>query len=389
MSRGAKAGIWILILVIIIAMFAITALRRLEREEIQSIEDIQKAEGIPVDVVQVKVVRVEDWREFSGVAEGYEQVDLVAPFRTRVQAVYVKVGDVVPRGKVLVSLDPYDPARFAMNLRTARTQYETAKQDSLRMEALFAGGAVSQQALDHVRASTEAARAQYLTARRAVELDTPISGVVTSVTVEDGDYAVGEKTVVTVSSYERIRITLELSETDRSLVRKGQSVRLFLDERKRITRDCADGETTGMEPRADNSVLTGEVVKVALSADPATRLFSVEIVVENPDHLLQPGTLVAPEILVAATDDLPVVPPNALLKHDGKELMYIIDETGAFPVARVREVTRGVENGLLLAVKSGLSVGERVVIVGQNKLEDGVKVKIHSDKTSEYYGSGF
>lgn len=389
MRRGAKAGIWILILVVIIAVFVMTARRRLEKDEVQSIEDIQVAEGIPVDVVRARILPVEDWREFAGVAEGYEQVDLVAPFRTRVLAVHVEVGDKVDKGKVLVSLDPYDPARFAMNIRTARTQYETARRDSMRMEALYESGAVSQQDLDYIRASSEAARAQYLSARRAVELDTPISGVVTSVTVEEGDYAAGEKTVVTVSSYDRIRIPLELSESDRSLLKEGQLVRLILDESKRVSQDYAGARVSGTGPGEGRSVLTGEVIKVALSADSETRLFPVDVRVNNPDHLLQPGTLVTPEVLVASMEDQPVVPPGVLLRHDGQELLYVVDEAGEVPVARLREVARGVENGLFLAITSGLSAGELVVVEGQNKLEDGIKVKIHSDLTSDYYGPDF
>ena len=389
MSRGVKTGIWILVLIVLVTLFALTAIRRLEKEEVLSIEDVQKSAGIPVDIVQSQAIPVEDWREFAGVVEGYEQVNLIAPFRTRVEDVHVTVGDEVLQGKVIISLDPYDPTRFAMNLKAAETQYKTAKQDSIRLEELFKSGAISQQELDHVRASTEAARALYLTARRAVELDTPISGVVTAVNVEKGDYAAGEQTLATVASYDRIRIPLDLSESEHSLITEGQSVRLILNGGKTGTKDCLEKESSEYVSTKTGSALEGIVVKVALSADPETRLFSVEVVVENPNHLLKPGTLVTPEILVASTKDQPVVPPATLFQHDGQELVYVIDQSVEPPVAHLREVTPGVENGVWTAITSGISIGEWVVVWGQNKLKEGVRVKIHADLTSEYYGSDF
>jgi len=390
MSRGIKITVWVVIAAVVVAAFVVTGARRLRKQEVRSVETVQEAEGIPVDVVRARAMPVEDWREFVGVAQGEDQVDLMAPFRTRVDGVHAEVGDEVPAGTVVVTLDPYDPARIGMNFRTAEAQYETARQDSLRIEALYRSGAVSEQDLDHVRASTEAARAQYLTARRAVKMDTPIAGVVTSLIVEEGDYAEAEETVATVSSYDRVRIPVEVSEAEQALIALGQKVRVRLGERRTGTRGCPAGSTDGRAAVGGNigPVLLGRVTKVALSADPSTRLFAVEVVVDNPDHLLKPGTLVTPEILVAATGDEPVVPPVAVLRHNSREHLYVVDDSGGHPVARLRGIVRGVENGALVAISEGLEPGERVVVWGQNNLDDGVKIKIHADVTSQYLETG-
>lgn len=388
MTLRAKTGIWIVAAVVVAALFVVTGARRLQKEEVESIESVQETEGIPVDVVRSQVLRVEDWREFVGVAEGCDQVDLIAPFRTRVCKVHARVGEEVPAGSVIVSLDPYDPAHFAMNLEAAEKQYETATQDSIRMEELFKSGAISQQDLDHARSATAAARAHYLTARRAVELDTPVSGIVTAVGVEGGDYAASEQTLATVSSYDRVRIRLSVSGAERWLIEVGQSVRLELDARRSGTKGCTIGNTVGERLVGDGAALRGSVVKAALSADPASRLFEVEVVVENPDHLLRPGTLAAPQILVASTDDQPVVPPIAIMKHNDRQRLYVIEDSSRHPVARLRSVVRGVENGALVAITEGLSPGEVVVVWGHNKLHDGARVRIHSDLTADYCESG-
>ena len=375
MRPRTKISIWVVILAAVAVLFVVTGARRLQKEDVKSIESMQKTEGIPVDVVRAEVQPLEDWRQFVGVAEGREQVSLVAPFRTRVTKVHVASGQEIRAGKVLISLDPYDPAWIAMNLGTAETQYGTARQDSMRTEELFKTGAVSQQDLDHVRAATDAARAHYLTARRAVELDTPISGVVTALNVKAGDYAASEQTLATVASYDRVRIPLELSETERRSIEVGQPVRL------RVSAAGAAAASGG--PGQSAAVLEGEVVKAAVSTDPSTGLFAVEVIIDNPDHAVKPGTMVTPEILVARSDDKPVIPPAALAKADGAEHVFVVDESDG--VARRRDVVRGTQNSRMSAVTEGIKAGDLVVVWGQSNLSDGVKVKIHADLTADTY----
>jgi membrane fusion protein (multidrug efflux system) len=378
MSRGAKIGVWAVVVAALVTVFVVTGAKRVKKEEVKSIQSVQKAEGLPVDIVKARVVPLEDWRKFVGVAEGYEQIDLVAPFRTRVSAVHVALGQEVRPGKVLISLDPYDPAWAAMTLKTAQATYESARQDSVRVEELFKMGAVSEQDLDHVRAATAAAHAHYTTSRRAVELDTPISGVVTAINVKAGDYAASEQTLATVASYNRIRIPLEMSESDRALVQAGQPVRLKLG-------DFVQTEAAAGAGGSAEGVLKGEVVKVALSTDPTTRLFAVEVVVDNRDNILKPGALVSPEILVARSEDKPVVPPDAIVKSNGDEYVYVVDESSGAPVAKRRQVTRVMQSGAMTAISQGVVPGEAVVVWGQNNLDDGVKIKIHEDLTAQTY----
>jgi RND family efflux transporter MFP subunit len=371
MSRRAKMGIWVLVGVALVAVFGVTGAKRMKKEEVKSIRSVQQADGIPVDIVKAQVVPLEEWRKFVGVGEGFEQVNLQAPFRTRVSKVHVSLGQEVGPGRVLISLDPYDPAWAGMNLKTAEASYDTARQDSIRAEELFKTGAVSQQDLDHTRAATYAARAQYITSRRAVELDTPIAGVVTALNVNAGDYAASEQTLATVASYLRIRVQLDMSESDRALVSVGSRVR------------CAPADRA-----SEGQFLTGEVVRAALSADPTTRLFAVEILIDNPDRLLMPGTLVTPEILIGRSADKPVIPADAIVKTDGERYVYVVEEAGGTPTARRRPVAEGMAAGSMAAIAGGLAEGEMVVVWGQNNLEDGAKVKIHSNLTARTYGSG-
>ena len=327
-----------------------------------SIEDVQEYAGVPVDYVTVRKEPIEDWRRFTGVAEGGEQVALAAGLRSRVLAVNAELGDFVTKNQVLISLDPYEPATANLNLESLRVAYLTVRTDSLRMERLFAEGAVSAQNLDHVRASCVQAVSLLHSARRAVEIDTPISGVLTALHVETGDFTVPGKAVATVASLDRIRVPLALSQDERDGIEKSQPVRLLL---------------------AGGAILRGEVGKAALSADPETRLYDVDLIIENPNHVVKPGSLISPEILLASAENQPLLPVVAMLEGLS---VYVVLEDATGTRAELRELKTGVGDGRLLAVDHGLSENERVVVWGQNRLIHGALIKLVSDLSADYYG---
>jgi membrane fusion protein (multidrug efflux system)/multidrug efflux system membrane fusion protein/cobalt-zinc-cadmium efflux system membrane fusion protein len=205
-----------------------------------------------------------------------------------------------------------------------------------------------------------------------VQLDSPISGVLTALYVASGEYAEAGEILATVSSYRRIKIALDVSETDIAIIRKGQEVRLPL------TNGAHDGTKGG-------NYLQGTVANVSLSADPESRLFRVDLVVENPDGITKPGSLVSPQIKVAASGGGPAVPESSLLTVNGLDMVYVIVESDQSHHAELREITTGIGDGSLLAVTNGLRQGEWVVVWGQRKLSDSQKVKLHEDVTNEFF----
>ncbi len=361
MSRGAKIILWILILALVVVVFVWQGRQRLQKTEVLSIEAVQEDEGIPVDVVVSRVQALEDWRRFTGEAEGWEQVDLISDFRTRVVAVHGRVGDEVSADKLIVSLDPSDPMRVSMNRDAAEAQYMSARADSARIEALFAQGAVSQQQLEQVRTMTTSARVVWEGASKAVDLRTPVAGVITALNVEADRYAESGAVVATVASLDRMRVRIALSEGERSVLREGQPARIVM---------------------SDGTALGGKVHKLALSANAETRLYDTELLIENPDHSLRPGTLVGVEVLVDADGELPLLPSSSLIRRDGQFFCFAVNGDAA----QLREIVPGIQVDRLLAVSSGIEAGQQVVVAGQNKLEDGVKVSVQQDLSDHYFG---
>lgn len=360
MSRGAKIILWILFLALVVVVFVWQGRQRLQRDEVQSIEAVQAEEGIPVNVIVARQEVLEDWRSFTAEAEGWQQIDLISDFRTRVMKVHGRVGEQVRADKLIVSLDPSDPMRVALNRDTAEAQYSSARADSQRLEALYAHGAVALQQLEQVRTMATAARVAWEGASKAVDLRTPIAGIITAMYAEEDRYAESGEVVATVASLDRMRLRIALSEDERTKIQEGQRARIRMSE--------------GHE-------LIGEVYKLALSVNSETRLYDGEIIIENPDRLLRPGTLVTAEVLVDATTDLPLIPGSTLVRREGKLYCFVIDRGKA----AYREIIPGIQGDRMLSVVSGLAVGDQVVVAGQSKLEEGVKVNIQNDLSDSYF----
>jgi cobalt-zinc-cadmium efflux system membrane fusion protein len=106
----------------------------------------------------------------------------------------------------------------------------------------------------------------------------------------------------------------------------------------------------------------GVVNYVGAFVDPATRTTPVRIVTQNPHGLLKKDMFVEATIRTRAEASQPAVPVAAVLRDDKNEpIVYIEAEPGKFAQ---RSVTIGPQHEGMIAITSGLRVGERVLADG-------------------------
>jgi multidrug efflux system membrane fusion protein len=82
-------------------------------------------------------------------------------------------------------------------------------------------------------------------------------------------------------------------------------------------------------------------------------------------------------LLVNTIKDAVIVPTSAVLNGSMGQFVYVVkpDDT-----VTVRPVKVGPVDGERTSIKSGLQVGERVVIDGSDRLKEGAKITIPADK---------
>jgi len=296
-------------------------------------------------------------RNFTGTLEGEKQAVISSKIAEAVDEIVFGEGQTVKAGQVLVSLDQTGPTSSFMQTKSL---FQNAEKHFNKMKFLYKQGAVSEMEYDGAKTGYEVARANFEAARRLIDIRTPIDGLVTSIDVSPGDYLYPGQTVATVASVEKLRINLGVSSDDITYFDVGDEVDVSVQS---------------------SMVLTGRgrVNNVSRSADPVTRTFQVEVEVDNAENIFKPGMFARAEITIAKFDNIITVPRSSVINRDDQNQVFI----AANGIAKIKTVELGIEFTGLVQVKSGLSVSDTLITVGQNYLDDGYKIKLaHFDDSN-------
>jgi multidrug efflux system membrane fusion protein len=118
---------------------------------------------------------------------------------------------------------------------------------------------------------------------------------------------------------------------------------------------------------------TGRVMALDSQIDTTTGTVKVRAQFDNPDMTLFPNQFVNAQLLVKTLHDTVTVPTAAIQRGAPGTYVYVVN---ADNTVSVRPINIGPNDGPMAAVNSGLSVGERVVVDGTDRLRDGARVVI-------------
>jgi RND family efflux transporter MFP subunit len=116
----------------------------------------------------------------------------------------------------------------------------------------------------------------------------------------------------------------------------------------------------------------GQVISVSRSADPMTRAFKVEALVDNSDRMFQPGMFARVDFIQETLKDVLAIPRRSVITLDNQTIVFVVEQGKAFK----RAVTLGNDVDGHVVIRSGVQVGDTVVTLGQDFLEDEMLVSI-------------
>ena len=299
---------------------------------------------------------------------------VVLPLTGRVVAVQVRMGDFVQQGAPLLTLESAEAdAAVSTSVQTEgllqQAQATLAKglTDLERQKALFASGAVPEkevinaQALaTQMQAAVEQARAAAEQARRRLQLlglaargfgqrvtiPAPISGRVLETSIVAGEIRNDlSAPVITIADLSSVWVATDVPETAFRFVRLGEAVRIQLT--------AFPGE-----------VFLGRVALIGDGVDPQTRTIKVRVVLPNPGGRLKPDMFGAIE-LADRFEPRPTVPVSAVVDLDGNTTVWRERQPAAYERVVVKT---GKRTGDRIAILSGLTAGDRVVVDGKKQL---------------------
>lgn len=119
-----------------------------------------------------------------------------------------------------------------------------------------------------------------------------------------------------------------------------------------------------------DEVFKAKVARKGMVIDTSSRTFSVEAGLPDADGKLMSGMFGKVRLILTQKENVPVVPKDAVIISDGTRYLFIVKD------GRVKRQT--VETGILegerIEITDGLSGGEKVVILGAERLNDGAEV---------------
>ncbi|KAA0072473.1 efflux RND transporter periplasmic adaptor subunit [Tardiphaga sp. P9-11] len=293
------------------------------------------------------------------------QVNVTSDVNGRITDIQFTAGATVKAGQPLVQLfdgpDQGDLANFKAAATVARINLDRAKQLAERQVGPQATVDTTQAAYDQAQANI--AKTEAVISQKQVRA--PFDGVLGTRRVEVGQYLTAGTQIVSLTDLSAVYNNFTVTEKDSGKLQVGQAVRISVDAypgRK------FEGKITTIEPQ--------------ISAD--TRNIRVQATLQNPEGILKPGMFATTTVVLPSKPAVITVPETAVDYTLYGDSVYLITEKksddGKTELSAVRTFVRtGDRLEGRAVITQGLKAGDRVVAVGQLKLQSGALVSISTD----------
>ena len=293
------------------------------------------------------------------------QVDVTSDVSGRITDIMFAPGATVKAGNPLVQLfdapDQADLANFKAQATVAQLSLDRAKQLASRQFGPQATVDSAQAAYDQAQAGI--AKSEAIISQKLVRA--PFDGELGVRHVEVGQFLTAGTQIVTLTDLSTLYANFTVTEKDSAALKVGQTVRILVDAYPGRT---FEGKITAIEPQ--------------IATD--TRNIRVQATLENPDHILKPGMFATTTVVLPDKPAVVTIPETAVDYTLYGDSVFLITEKktddGKTSLTAVRTFVRsGNRIGGRAEILSGLKPGDRVVAVGQLKLQSGAAVAISTD----------
>ncbi|QDM16486.1 efflux RND transporter periplasmic adaptor subunit [Tardiphaga sp. vice278] len=358
---------WFIIVGILLGLLvtAIVGFNYIRANAIKNFFATMKPPPTNVTVAEAKSEVIPNLLNAVGDLAAVHQVNVTSDVNGRVTQIMFQAGSTVKAGTPLVQLfdapEQGDLASFKAQAKVAELNLDRAKQLASRQFGPQATVDTAQAAFDQAQAGisrTEAVISQKLV-RAAFDGDLGVRRV------EVGQYLTAGTQIVTLTDLSAVYANFTVTEKDSGTLKVGQTVRITVDAypgRK------FEGKLTTIEPQ--------------IAAE--TRNIRVQATIQNPEKILKPGMFATTTVVLPDKPAVITVPETAVDYTLYGDSVYLITEKKAddgktsLTAVRTFVQTSDRSNGRAVIVR-GLKAGDRVVQVGQLKLQSGVAVAISPD----------
>ncbi|NME66436.1 efflux RND transporter periplasmic adaptor subunit [Flammeovirga aprica] len=344
---------------------------------------------LEIPITEVTIQDVPLTKEFVGQVYGTKDIPIRSRVEGYLEGIYFKEGSEVKKGQLLYKVDPKQyAANVAMRegqLAEAKVTLIRASNDLERIQPLAEQNAVSKSDLDAALAEKGASESMVVAAEanlRMAQIElgytritSPISGIIGKTEAKVGEFVGKDPNPVILNTVSRI---------------DSVNVRFFINENDylRLARYAVAQEKSGKKSEddgkpknnldlifSDNTVYKhkGHFDFIDRSVDANTGAILIQATFPNVDGLIRPGQFAKVRSIIDIVPNGILVPQRAVMEFQGRYSVYVVDQAGKVSQRSI-ELARHAYKDYFL-VKSGLKKGEKIVLEGLQKVQEGATIK--------------
>lgn len=333
-------------------------------------------------VMEIKGTKVPVYLQMIGQAVGIPTVEIRARVAGYLKNWSFQEGSMVKQGQVLFTIEPDEyrnnVSYAKADLESKNAAWEKAKLDVARLKPLLSTNAISQNDYDKAVTTEQQDRAAVASARANLDqanlnlsyttMASPINGYIGACSVNPGNLVgKGEATLLTtVSAVDPIFVNFQMNENDYLKIMRYMEIhKAQMTENKglfKVFLTLSDNQPYGH---------VGKIDFIDRGVNPQTGTIALRAVFANPNGLIKPGNFANVNLVLMENENGIVVPQSAVTQIQGKNFAFVVDKENT--VTRTPVVLgRGVQS--LFIVNGGLEKGDRIMLEGFQKFQEGMKI---------------
>jgi len=351
--------------------------------------DMPKETKTSYETMTVKKQDIEVPIKFSAKMKGQTDVTITPQVSGQLMKICVTEGQRVKKGQTLFVIDSRN-AQLNLEAAQANLQAALAQENSAKLEFesnknLFEKKIVSQYMLDNSENSYKQAKASVAQARASVNnakvnlgfctITAPVTGLIGEIPVRTGDQVSPGSQLTMVSGNTQMDAEFSVAE---SLVEDMVSSGANASDKVKILASLPD--VTFLMKNGTEYQHKGRVSSLTGMVNATTGTIACKATFPNPEGLLFSG-IQGTVVLPYAVKDVIVVPQTAVVKLQSRQQVYKVKADSTATAVEVK--TEDIGNGKDFVITSGLSVGDKIITVGANNVQEGQQVLFPEVKSEE------
>ena len=310
-----------------------------------------------VSVKKIEYEKFEHYTEVTGKVEAVQSAFVSPEMNGQIKRIYIKEGDRVKKGQLLVSLN-------SNIIKNSIDELKTGLQLAIivfnKQKDLWEKEISSEIQFLEAKSKKESLEKKLKTLNSQLEMSkvyAPFTGIVERIFQKEGELGTPGRQLIQLVNMKKLYVNAEISESYISTIKKGTAIVINF-------------------PSYPNSEIKSEIIRTGNIINSQSRTFLIQTIIDNKNEKIKPNSLAVIKINDFSTDSAIVV-TSSIIKKDNKGFyIYVVEGSSNKLIAKRTYIKRGIFDAENTIVIEGLRQGQQIIIMGYNLVNDGKEIKI-------------